>query len=62
MAAPITAAARKYQQTNNNNKISTNSHEKVFRNIHSKRPVLKYLFDKVPGLPDFTENGPKCNS
>ena len=50
MAAPITAAARKYQQTNNNNKISTNSHQKVFRNIHSKRPVLRYLFNKVSGL------------
>ena len=33
-----------------NNKISNNSHEKVFRNIHRKRPVLKSLFNKVSGL------------
>ena len=30
--------------------ISTNSNKKVFRNIHSKKHVLKSRFDKVPGL------------
>ena len=35
---------------NNNNKISTNLHQKVFRNIHRKRPVLESLFNKVLGL------------
>ena len=34
----------------NNNKISTNSHQKVFRNIQWKRPVLKPLSNKISGL------------
>ena len=34
----------------NNTKISSNSHEKVFGNIHRKRPVLKSHFNKVSGL------------
>ena len=32
------------------NKISTNSHQKVFQNKHRKRPLQKSLFDKVSGL------------
>ena len=35
----------------NNNKISTNSYQKVFRNIHRKGPALRSLFNKVSGLP-----------
>ena len=35
---------------NNNYSISTNSHQKVFRNIHRERPVLKFFFNKVSGL------------
>ena len=35
--------------SNNNNKISSNSHQ-VLRNIHRKRSVLKSLFNKVSGL------------
>ena len=33
-----------------NNTISISSHQKVFRNINRKRPVLKPLFNKVAGL------------
>ena len=40
---------KKIISTNNNNKISSNSHE-VFRNIHRKKPLLKSLFNKVSGL------------
>ena len=29
---------------NNNNKISSNSHQKMFRNIHRKRSALKSFF------------------
>ena len=32
-----------------NNKISTSSHQKVFRNVYGKRPVLKSLFNEVSG-------------
>ena len=38
----------------NSNKISSNSPEKVFRNIHKKCPVLKSLFNKVSGLQPAT--------
>ena len=38
--------------SNNNNKISSNSHQ-VLRNIHRKRSVLKSLFKKVSGLQVF---------
>ena len=34
----------------NSNKISSNSHEKVFQNLYRKWPALKSLLDKVPGL------------
>ena len=34
----------------NDNKISSNSPNKVFRNIRRKRAVLKSLFNKVSGL------------
>ena len=30
--------------------LSTTSHEKVFRNIHRKRPTLRSLCNKVSGL------------
>ena len=50
MAVPPTTTASKKIISTNNNKISSNSHEKVFRNIYRKRPVLKSLFNKVSGL------------
>ena len=34
----------------NSNKRSSNSHQKVSRKIHTKKPVLKSLFNKVSGL------------
>ena len=34
--------------------MSSNSHQKVFRNIHRKRPVLKSLFNKVSILQPAT--------
>ena len=34
----------------NSNKRSSNSHQKVSQNIHTKKPVLKSLFNKVSGL------------
>ena len=34
----------------NKNKISANSHQKVPRNIHRKRPVLSSFFNKGSGL------------
>ena len=34
----------------NNNKVSNNSYQKVFRNIHRKKPVLKSNFNKFSGL------------
>ena len=49
LAATTTAAARKYQPTTTITKYQP-IHIQVFRNIHSKRPVLKSLFNKVPGL------------
>ena len=38
------------EDTNKNNKTSTNSHQKVFQNIYRKRPVLKFLLNEVSGL------------
>ena len=49
MAAPSTNNSIKKNSTNNN-KISTISNQKVFQNIHKKRPVPKSLFNKVSGL------------
>ena len=34
-------AAQRQKKSTNNNKISTKSHKKIFRNIHRKKPVLK---------------------
>ena len=44
------SSSKKISTNNNNNKIWTNSHQKVFGNIPNKRPVLKSLLKKVPGL------------
>ena len=42
--------SNKKTSTKKKKKISINSHQNVFRNIYSKIPVLKSLFNKLPGL------------
>ena len=47
MAARTTASSKKIST---NNKISTNSNQKAFRNIDKKGPARKSLFNKISGL------------
>ena len=48
MAAPTITTLSKISTSNN--KISSNSNQKFFQNIHRKIPVLKSSFNKVSGL------------